>query len=708
MAVITIDGIKLDVPDNKNVLDAALENGIYIPHLCHHPNLSELGSCRLCIVELDGKTEPVTSCTLKAKDGMVITTKSDKINKLRILSMELLLGAHPEDCSTCPKYGQCELQTLMQYIGASPARVKMRSKGFKVEDRNPLIDHDMNRCVLCGRCVRACNELRGVKVLHYNKSETESYVGTLHNKLLKDADCSFCGACAEVCPTGTIRDKMNAANAGKKKEDVIVPCRAACPAGTDIPRYIRLAKKGRYAEATAVVRERTPMPKCLGYICNHVCESECKRGQVNEAISIRNIKRFAAENDTEEIWRKSLKKLPATGKKVVVVGAGPAGLNAAYYLAKQGHDVVIKESLPKAGGMLQYGIPSYRMPREIVDEEVAILQESGFKIEYNTHVERPEDLIKEGYDAVLVAIGAHEGAIIPVEGHGLKGVLQNIAFLRNASMGVETGMGERVFVYGGGNVAFDCARTAKRLGAKEVYMACLEAEDVLPGDKLELDEAREEGIIVKPAHSLEKIIGGEHITGVELKKVSSFTFDENRRAHIEKEDGSEHVIDVDTVIFSTGQRPTICDGNTCIPLVRGSYIVTKENSLATDVEGVFAAGDVVYGTNSVVKAIASGRAAASEIDKYLGGDGDISEVLAPFEIPDAYIGCVEGFGYMERVEPAVISAEERNDNFKLVDQGFCTEENGCETSRCLQCDLRLQIAPARLWGDYSSMEKEDK
>lgn len=254
MAVITIDGIRLEVPDNKNVLDAALENGIYIPHLCHHKDLNPLGSCRMCIVEVEGQEGVVTSCTLKAKDGMTIRTKTPEIERLRMLALELLLAGHPEDCSTCPKYGNCELQMLIQYIGPKTGRLKLRTKGFKAEEGNPLILHDMNRCVLCGRCVRACNELRGVKVLQYQKKELETYVGTLHNKLLKDADCRFCGACAEVCPTGTIRDKV--INSEVKKEDAVVPCRHACPAHTDIPRYIRHVKNGEYDEAAAVIRDR--------------------------------------------------------------------------------------------------------------------------------------------------------------------------------------------------------------------------------------------------------------------------------------------------------------------------------------------------------------------------------------------------------------------------------------------------------------------
>ncbi len=200
MAVITINGKRMEVPDGRNVLDCALDAGIYIPHLCHHPDLKPLGSCRMCLVEVDGKETPVTSCNLKAEDGMNIRTDSEEIARLRMLSLELILTGHPEDCSSCPKYGSCELQTLIQYIGPKTGRLKMRIKGFRSEEENPLLVHDMNRCVLCGRCVRACQELRGVRVLDYQQKGLETYVGTVHGKLLADADCRFCGACAEVCP----------------------------------------------------------------------------------------------------------------------------------------------------------------------------------------------------------------------------------------------------------------------------------------------------------------------------------------------------------------------------------------------------------------------------------------------------------------------------------------------------------------------------
>ena len=185
MAVITIDGIRLEVPDGKNVLECALDAGIYIPHLCHHKDLLPLGSCRMCIVEVEGEEKPVPSCKLQAKDGLVISTQTDEVKRLRMLALELLLAGHPEDCSPCPKYGNCELQMLIQYIGPKTGRLKMRTKGFAANDANPLILHDMNRCVLCGRCVRVCKDMRGVNVLHYQKREDlEVYTGTLHEKLL--------------------------------------------------------------------------------------------------------------------------------------------------------------------------------------------------------------------------------------------------------------------------------------------------------------------------------------------------------------------------------------------------------------------------------------------------------------------------------------------------------------------------------------------
>lgn len=696
-----IDGKELKVEEGTGMLEAALDNGIYIPHLCHHHDLPELGSCRLCLVQEEGKEEIIPSCTLKAKEGLRIVTQNESIKKHRNLAMELLLAAHPEDCTTCPKYGRCEFQTLIQYMGVTPSRMRMRAKAIPKKE-NPLIIHDMLRCVLCGRCVRACKDMRKVGVLSYQKEELETYVGTLHKKILTDEDCRFCGACAEVCPTGSIRDVINYSPIEKKA--VLLPCQNECPVHLDIPRYVRLVKEGKYDEATAVIHERLPFPEALGRVCSHVCEGKCRRGEVNEAVSIRNIKRYAAEHTDNSLWIKNSKQLPASGKKVCVVGAGPAGMTAAFYLAKQGHEVVLKEAYPKTGGQMRYGIPLYRLPDETLDKETEYLLKFGVKIETNCRVNYPVELLKE-YDAVLMAVGTHAGVRLPMPGNDLKGVLLNADFLRNAAMGLETGMGERVIVLGGGNVAFDCARTAVRLGAKEVLLACLEKREIMTASDEEIEQAKEEGVCVNPGQTFEEILGSDHVEGVKFSNVKSFTFDENRRAIIVKEENSEHIIEGDTVIFAVGQRTNLPE-DCGLERGRANSIAVGEGA-QTSVPGIFACGDAVYGTKTVILAVAAGRDAASQIDKYLGGDGDISENLVEKIEADPAIGKIEGFSKLERKEEQFLPVEERCHDFGQISSGICDSEICGEAERCLQCQLRFQIAPGRVWSDYEQEVKKD-
>lgn len=697
---IIIDGKEIVTEEGKNVLDSALESGIYIPHLCHHPDLPDLGSCRLCVVEYEGKI--TTSCALKAKDGMIVTTKNEAIDKKRRLAMELILASHPPECSTCPKYGKCELQTLMQYLGVSSKRLRMRVRPFAMNTANPLFDHDMTRCVSCGRCVRACQQVRGVKVLDYQKKNGEVYIGTPSDKLLIDSDCRFCGACAEVCPTGAIRDKKELIELSKAKEVSLVPCRNICPAGTDIPKYIRLVKEGRCSEATAVIREKLPIPKILGHICSHPCEDGCRRGNVNEPVSIRELKLYAVENDKEEIWKNNRKQLSSTGKKVGIVGAGPTGLTAAYYLKKQGHDVTIYESLPYAGGMARVGIPEYRLSRNVIEEEVNLIKEIGVEIITGKKVEDYEALLNDGHDAVLVAIGAHAGVRLPIEGNDLEGVYVNSDFLRAISLHEEVDIGDKVVVLGGGNVAFDCARSAVRLGAKEVHLACLENEKNIPASNDEVQAGSEEGVNIHYSKSFLKILGEDgNVKGVEMCDVSSMSFDENRRLTINLVEGSNHIIDADTVIFAIGQRPAITQ-EIGFEFGRGNTIVVND-TLETNKKAIFAAGDVIYGTNSVIKAVASGREAAIFIDKFLGGDGDISEQLVNVEEPNEYIGRIEGFGYKERVKSDEVDVNLRKCNFGVSENSFTCEQANLESSRCLECDLRVKLTKPKTWNDYAGL-----
>lgn len=697
---VIIDEKEIIAQEGENVLECALNAGIYIPHLCHHPDLPELGACRLCVVECNGSI--TTSCTLKAKDGMVVKTKSETVNKKRQLAMELILAAHPEECSTCPKYGKCELQTLMQYLGVSPKRWRKRLKPFAVNNANPLFEHDMARCVLCGRCVRACQKVRGVEVLDYQKKNGEVYIGTPSDKLLIDSDCRFCGACTEVCPTGAIRDKKELVDLSKSKEAYLVPCRNTCPAGTNIPQYIRLVNQRKYAEAAAVIREKLPIPKILGYICSHPCETECRRKNVNEAVSIRELKLYAIEHDNKQIWKLNRKQLPLTGKKVAIIGAGPAGLTAAYYLRKQGHEVTIYEALPYAGGMTRVGIPEYRLSRDVISEEVNLIKEIGVNIITNKKISNFEALLNDGYNAVLAAIGAHEGSRLPIEGNNLDGVLVNLDFLRAINLHEKVNIGEKVIVLGGGNVAFDCARSSVRLGAKEVHLACLEDKVNIPASSDEVKAAVEEGVIIHYSKSFSKILGENgRAKAIEMLDVSSMSFDENKKLKINVVEHSNQIIEANTIIFAVGQRPAI-GLETGFRLGRGNTIVVN-NFMETNKRGIFAAGDAIYGTNSVIKAVASGREAASAIDKFLGGDGDISEQLIALEELKGYIGRVRGFGYKQRIEANMVDQNIRKFNFRVCEKGFTCEQASEESSRCLQCDLRVKLAKTKTWNDYAGL-----
>lgn len=694
---IQIDGKEIEALEGESILDAALRAGIFIPHLCSHPDLEAKGGCRLCSVEIGGEEGAFLACKTKVREGMEVTVNGPVSSKVRKMAMELILATHPADCTGCPKYGKCELQSMYQYMGVSAERWRKKSRSVANDDSNPLISHLFTRCVRCGRCIRACQELRGVRVLDYIRTPAGIRAGVLEGKSLKDAGCRFCGACIEVCPTGSIMDQVKIMKEERSYAENIVPCRSTCPAHIDIPRYIRYIKAGEFGKATAVVREKVPFPETLGSICNHACENECKRNELNGAVSICKLKRAAAVNDSG-MWKERTRKEAPTGKKAAVIGAGPSGLTAAYYLAKKGHDVTVFEKNEKAGGQCRYGIPSYRLPDELLDREIAVMLEAGFQLETQTAAPMPKELLEQGYDTVLVAIGTHQGTKLPMEGNDLPGVYVNADFLRNARQGTPLPVGEKVMVLGGGNVAYDCARTAVRLGAQEVHMACLESEAQMTSTPDEIEEGRQEGIILHPAHSFLRILGTDKVQGVEIQKIDKFYFDEDRRAVMELVEGSNQVIAVDHVIFAVGQKP---EGTKQmeLELTHGPYIRADEN-LRTSMEGVFAAGDVVTGTKSVIAAIAAGRRAAEQMDLYLGGDGDISEKLLEDETPSPYIGQAEGFAGLDRVEPGIKTAAERTKDFALVEQPFTCEQAQCEAGRCLQCDLRLQLHRPKLWNEY--------
>ena len=692
---ITIDGKTIEAKEGSSILDAALEAGVYIPHLCSHPDLEAKGGCRLCSVEIDGVEGAVPSCMTKVEEGMNITINGPEADKVRKMAMELILASHPADCTGCPKFGKCELQSLYQYLGVSAERWRKKSRSVPNDDSNPLISHLFTRCIRCGRCIRACQDLRGVKVLDYVKTKDGIRAGIASGTSLKDAGCRFCGACIEVCPTGSIVDQLKMMNPEKSYMENVVPCKANCPAHIDIPQYIRAIKEGDFDKATAIIREKVPFPEVLGSVCTHVCESNCKRNELGEPISICKLKRAAATQDSGA-WKEKVHKEPATGKKVAVIGAGPSGLTAAYYLAKKGHAVTVFEKNEKAGGQCRYGIPSYRLPDDLLDREIANILEIGIELKTNSDCQNLEEL-KQQYDAVLVSIGTHQGTKLPIPGNDLPGVYVNTEFLKDARSDNAIQLGEKVMVLGGGNVAYDCARTAIRKGAKEVHIACLENQQQMTSSPDKIEEGAQEGVILHAAHSFLRITGEDKVTGVELKKVNRFYFDENRKAVLDLEEGSEHVIEVDNVIFAVGQKPMGTDTMN-LDLTHGPYIAA--NNAHTSMEGVFASGDVVTGTRSVIQAIVGGREAAEQMDIYLGGNGDISEQLVERTTPNPCIGQVEGFADLARVNPDMISLEERCAGFTPVEKPLTCDQAKCEAGRCLQCDLRLNISNVKLWNEY--------
>ena len=692
----TIDGNEITAAEGTSVLEAALAGGVYIPHLCSHPDLEARGGCRLCSVEIEGQEEAVPACMTKAEEGMSVRVYGEKADKIRKTAMELILATHPAECTGCPKYGKCELQSMYQFLGVGPERWRKKSRSLANDDRNPLIQHLFTRCIRCGRCIRACHDLRGGKVLEYIRDQAGVHAGVPEGKTLKEAGCQFCGACIEVCPTGSIMDAVGMLRDDCSYGEAVVPCRTACPAHINIPEYIRYIKRGEFTKAAAVVREKVPFPRVLGSICNHACESECKRNAFGSPLSICRLK-LAAVSEADDSWKvKRVIKAP-TGKRVAVIGAGPAGLTGAYYLAKQGHQVTVFEANEKAGGQCRYGIPAYRLPDELLDKEIADILEVGIELRTGSVKNVPEALLAD-YDAVLVAVGTHRGVKLPLAGNDRKGVMVNTGYLKAVRQGLIRSAGERVAVLGGGNVACDCARTALRLGAKEVHLICLEDRENMPADPEEVREGEAEGMLVHAGYSFLQIVGGEAAEGVEIQKVKQFSFDEERNPVLELVAGSEEIIAADEVIFAVGQKPEGTE-QMGLGLVRGSYLQVDRQQ-ATSRPGIYAAGDAVTGTQSVIVAIAAGRRCAEEMDRFLGGDGRIDESLAEPGVHHPYLGNNPELADLKREQPRQQAAAERVCSFAAYEAPYSVAQARAEASRCLQCDLRLDLARPKLWNEY--------
>ncbi|MFC1865734.1 FAD-dependent oxidoreductase [Chloroflexota bacterium] len=512
------------------------------------------------------------------------------------------------------------------------------------------------------------------------------------NILAWSADkCIGCHTCSDSCPN----DSIAIITSAKGKIGIIpAPCSQACPSHVDASRYIGFIGQGKPSEALAVVREKIPFPSVCAYICAHPCESSCSRGIIDEPIAIRMLKRFAVDNDNG-LWKQQSECVASSQKKVAVIGAGPAGLSAAYYLAKRcGHKVTVFEALPEAGGMLRYGIPDYRLPKNILRADIKEISDAGVEIITKINIDSPESLMQQGFDAVFVAIGAHQAIDLGVPGDDSPGVLGGIDFLREVNLGNKVKLGGQVAVIGGGNTAMDSARTALRLGSKEVSVIYRRSRYEMPASAEEIEDAIDEGIKFVFLAAPSSVTCNENGLLLECIRMKLGPTDASGRRRPEPVEGSQFTVPLDNIIAATSQMPLIGD-SFGLETGKNNRVAVNSDTLATVSEYIFAGGDAVSGPATAIEAIAHGRQAAISIDKYLGGSGNINEVLAPaVEIAERSGKLAEGY----RPPTCTIEHKRRINSFDGVEIGWDKESAVQESNRCLRCDLSYEVKEYRLNG----------
>jgi len=563
------------------------------------------------------------------------------------------------------------------------------------EEDKPLFLRDYNLCVGCLRCVRVCRDVIGAKALGY-VVDNEVIVGTTHSSL-GESGCRYCGACVEVCPTGALRDKD--LKAGDRQAS-LVPCVSHCPLEIDIPSYVSFVSQGKYREAAEIIRERVPLGLSLGYICHHPCEEECRRRELNQPVAICDLKRFALQIEPSQDL---IPKKNKTEKKVIIVGSGPAGLVSAYFLAKLGHSVTMYEVQPEPGGMLRWAIPEYRLPPDIIKQEIESIRAMGVEILTNTPFKK-EDFLKDSttrtWDALFLASGAQESKKIDAEGLMLEGIYWGLDFLREVKRGEKIELSGKVVVIGGGNVALDVTMTALRLGASGVELACLEKREEMPAFKWEIQEAAEEGVVIHPGWGPKKMEGeGNKVQGVELVGCTR-VFDEKGNFNPTFDSSQSKFLEAQCVILAVGQSLDLSylPPDLGIKLTKEGTIQVNPVTLETNIPGIFAGGESASGPASAVEAMAMGRKAADSIDKYLGGNGLSEEPSLPEKEEKSrfWMGEEKDFHTWERESMASLSLDERLQSFGLIQLGYREDEARKEASRCLKCDLRFRLSPVVL------------
>ena len=473
---------------------------------------------------------------------------------------------------------------------------------------------------------------------------------------------------------------------------MISPCQHTCPVGINIPKYVAHIAASEYQEAIDTIRERNPFPAICGRICHHPCEGKCRRGELEAPVAIRELKRFAADWSYRHNGKEPEPFPKTKSQRVAVVGAGPAGLGCAYFLAQMGYPVTVFEALPVGGGMLAVAIPEFRLPREAIQQDIDYIAKRGVEIRYNTPINvnfTVEDLKKDGFSAIFIAAGAQRSQNIGIPGEleDIENFYYGLRFLRDVKVGRAVGVGQRVAVIGGGNVALDSARTALRLGADKANIYYRRSREEMPVTEVEYDEALNEGINVNFLVSPTRIVSSNwKVTGLQCIRMRLGEPDESGRRRPIPVDGSEFLVEVDTVIAAVGQAP---DHSFLPPGSALEQMVVDTNTLATNVPGVFAGGDFATGPGFVVEAIAAGRRGAIAIDKYLRGDTSRVEMydLRTETAKEVTKEEEETWEEQPRIKMPRLPVPERKGSFIEIEQGFSEEQARQEAKRCLRCDL---------------------
>jgi len=468
--------------------------------------------------------------------------------------------------------------------------------------------------------------------------------------------------------------------------DCKAPCTKACPANTDCQGYVGLIANGEYTEATRIIKEKIPLPSSIGRVCPHPCEKECRRQFVDEPVSIANLKAFASDMDMASETPYVPPVEPDSGKSVAVVGGGPAGLTAAYFLRRQGHSVTVLDAMPKMGGMLRYGIPEYRLPKSLLDREIAQISALGVTMKNNVKIGKDTtvEALQKEYDAVVLAAGAWCSSKMRVPGEESPRVLGGIDFLRTVALGTPADIGKTVAVVGGGNTAMDACRTAVRLGAETVYVIYRRTRDEMPAEDVEILEAEEEGVQFKYLTSPISFRDDNGKVVAVLQKMQLGAPDQSGRRRPEPIEGATEELALDTVIMAIGQYPNL-EGFESVESTKRNTVAADEETFRTSLEGVFAVGDMTNrGASIAIAAIGEAQKASVIIDRYL--NGETARYKKPYfverTLPTEYF---EKFPKAPRAKIPQLSPAERKTNFKEVSQGFSAETAKKEAMRCLEC-----------------------